>query len=95
MKQKGQVAEGEGKTCRKYRKRAMRKKSGIPFSAPKDCNVPDLGFHFNPEENYKIMLACKHAGEWMRDYGKGRQPYSIDLSHYHNNISDDNDPHII
>lgn len=67
----------------------------IPFSKPKDKGVPDLGFHFTPEDNYRIMVACINASEWIKGFGKGRQPYSIDLRNYENTISNDKDSHLI
>lgn len=56
---------------------------------------PDLGFHFNQQENNRIRHACKNALIFMEAFGKGRMPYLIDLSHYNNNIADDNDSHFI
>lgn len=47
--------------------------------------IPDLGFHFNPEENYRIHLAKRHAAQFMETYGNAApraNQKQIDLTHY-------------
>lgn len=47
--------------------------------------IPDLGFHFNPEENYRIHLAKRHAAQFMETYGNAApraNQKKIDLTHY-------------
>lgn len=47
--------------------------------------IPDLGFHFNPEENYRIHLAKRHAAQFMETYSNAApraNQKQIDLTHY-------------
>lgn len=41
-----------------------------------------LGFKFTEEEEGRMFLACLKAAKYMRDYGKGRKPQSIDREYY-------------
>lgn len=41
-----------------------------------------LGWAFSPREEWLARRAMKSAAEYMQGYGKGRQPYEIDKSHY-------------
>ena len=47
--------------------------------------IPNLGFHFNPEENYRIHLAKRHAAQFMELYGNAApraNQKQIGLTHY-------------
>lgn len=56
----------------------MKPKAKKPTSRPH----PGLGFPFTPADNRLIFLARIAARQFMESYGKGRQPFDIDPSHY-------------
>ena len=39
-------------------------------------------FHFTEYEEWMMRRAMKQAAIFMRDYGKGREPYMINLKNY-------------
>lgn len=41
-------------------------------------------FPFTPAEDAAIKRAMISAARFMENYGKGREPYTIDVSHYAN-----------
>lgn len=43
---------------------------------------PSLGWRYEPDEEAAIVRAKAQAADFMKGYGRGRQPYEIDLSHY-------------
>lgn len=46
--------------------------------------IPDLGFHFSQEQEELILDAIDDAIEFMKNYGAGRQPQTIDKRYYIN-----------
>lgn len=48
-------------------------------------NSPSLGFRFNRAEETAIQRACRHAKQFMSNYGKGRKPLDP-LAPYYLNI---------
>lgn len=43
-----------------------------------------LGFKFLPSEEARMLNAMEDAIRFMKNYGKGREPYMVDVSHYAN-----------
>lgn len=41
-----------------------------------------IGFRFDLDDYHKMYIACCAAAHFMKSYGKGRESYEIDLSHY-------------
>lgn len=49
-------------------------------------------FRYTPEQEARIKRAIHEAVEYMKGYGKGRQPRMIDTSHYDiTGLDDDTD----
>ncbi len=43
---------------------------------------PTLGFRFTEEEEARMERSKAAAASFMSRYGKGRDPYMIDITHY-------------
>lgn len=43
-----------------------------------------IGWCFTEEEERQRKIACALAEKFMKTFGKGREPYEIDYSHYEN-----------
>lgn len=50
---------------------------------PKPKRGP-LGWTFTPEEEARARRAIRAANKFMQSYGKGREPYMVDIRHYEN-----------
>lgn len=55
-----------------------------PQKQPRQASdrTPCLGFRFDGEEEMRMKAERAASARFMRKYGKGRQPFAIDLSHY-------------
>lgn len=59
-----------------------------PIKRPTPC----LGFRYTDSQEARIKRAMEDAVEYMKGYGKGRQPRMIDTSHYDiTGLTDDTD----
>lgn len=43
-----------------------------------------LGFKFLLSEEERMLQAMAESIRFMKNYGKGREPYMVDMSHYAN-----------
>lgn len=46
-------------------------------------------FHFTNDEESSMELAKKSSLKYMENFGRGREPYEIDLSHYENSLPEE------
>ncbi len=49
-------------------------------------HAPSLGFRFTEAEEAAMARAMREAGRYMRAYGAGREPFTVDLRHYENTL---------
>ena len=47
------------------------------------------GFNFTKDDEARMELAKASASQFMKGYGKGRKPYTIDYSHYYSTKRND------